>query len=152
MTSESSTGRRGRQPGSEVGLRQLLDSNRVAPQELAPESSSEDAGTPAQRPSEWSGDSTPTRPIRTARRPAAPPHRPPAESGERWQRSSAPEPMAKSGMGLNAPIMKRVAIGVGALIGVAALAYVADLVISSGDVPRGVVVVLVAGDPVNGVG
>jgi len=60
--------------------------------------------------------------------------------------------MAKSGMGLNAPIMKRVAIGVGALIGVAALAYVADLVISSGDVPRGVVVVLVAGDPVNGVG
>ncbi|WP_433196559.1 VanW family protein [Nocardia sp. CA-107356] len=95
-----------------------------------------------QQAGEWGGDSAPTEPFRTARPPKA------AGSGEaseasdasaRWQRRRVPDTSPKSG-GLKSPLVKRIGMGVGALIVMAGLAYVADLVFSSGHVPRGVVV------------
>ncbi|MEV2222620.1 VanW family protein [Nocardia vinacea] len=74
----------------------------------------------------------PTEPLRTTRRPRAT-----APTG--GQRGRAPEQPSRPS-GLRSPIAKRIGIGVGALIAVCGLAYFADLVLSSGHVPRGVVV------------
>ncbi|MFI6362853.1 VanW family protein [Nocardia sp. NPDC050630] len=76
----------------------------------------------------------PTEPLRTSRRPK--PAETPAPTGER--RRGPEKPSRPSG--LRSPIAKRIGIGIGALIAVCGLAYVADLVLSSGHVPRGVVV------------
>ncbi|WP_330251768.1 VanW family protein [Nocardia sp. NBC_00565] len=94
----------------------------------------------AEESSEWAGDSAPTEPLRTTRRAkAARPEASSSAGSERWQRrSSSEEPLQTSG--LRSSIVKRIGIGVGALIAVLGLAYVADLVLSSGHVPRGVVV------------
>lgn len=82
----------------------------------------------------WAGDSARTVPIRTSQRPEAT-----DPTGERRQQRRAPEqPSGPSG--LRSPLAKRIGIGLGALIVACGVAYVADLVLSSGHVPRGVVV------------
>ncbi|MEV4129048.1 VanW family protein [Nocardia sp. NPDC049707] len=82
----------------------------------------------------WAGDSAPTQPLRTSPRPTVP-----DPTDKRRQGRSAPEqPSGPSG--LRSPIAQRIGVGVGALIVACGLAYVADLILSSGQVPRGVVV------------
>ncbi|MFD0365498.1 VanW family protein [Nocardia sp. GCM10030253] len=126
MTSESSTGHggRGRHEGGEVGLRQLL------------ESSSSPVPDP---PTGWDVDSAPTQPLRTTAR-VQPPRQPPVSEAatERWSRRPEQQPQQKSGGLLKSPIVKKIGIGVGAFIAVAGFVYVADLLLSSGEVPRGV--------------
>ncbi|WP_433728813.1 VanW family protein [Nocardia sp. CA-129566] len=94
-----------------------------------------------QRASESVGDSMPTAPLRTARRPKvrASEGDEASGAGARWRGQRVPERPVKSG-GWKSPLVKRIGIGVGAFVVVAGLAYVADLVFSSGHVPRGVVV------------
>ncbi|MBA4857864.1 MULTISPECIES: VanW family protein [Nocardia] len=148
MTSESSTGRhgQGRRAGGEVGLRQLLESNRLAeapttqfrvPQQTdGPQQS--DVPRQSADGAEWPGDSSPTVPIGTGRAGApapgagAPPRRPTVPpgrtGGERpgpwWQQRTA----------------RRAGLAVGAVLAVAGIAYAADAALSAGEVPRGVVV------------
>ncbi|WP_216911647.1 VanW family protein [Nocardia noduli] len=130
MTSESSTGShdRGRRDGGEVGLRQLLESHRTAG-EQAPE---------------WT--SAPTQPLRT-QRPA--PRNHPRDARPDPARSGPPgPPPRRPGSGdrpaaspwWQSPTTKRVGIAIGAVLGLAVLGYIADLVTTSGEVPRGVVV------------
>ncbi|MEV5839098.1 VanW family protein [Nocardia sp. NPDC052112] len=161
MTSESSTGQHGRHEGGQVGLRQLLDSARSAtpqqplpprtvaqqvpgtdqpPQPGAPQDAAQhrSADIPQQtrsgyQSSAWVGDSTPTEPLRTNQPPKT------TEPIGRRPRRRVPERPSRPS-GLRSPIAKRIGIGVGALITLCGLAYVADLVLSSGHVPRGVVV------------
>ncbi|MEU2040306.1 VanW family protein [Nocardia niwae] len=117
MTSQPSTGGRGPQPGGEVGWRQLLGAER-------PQGSD--------RTVAWSGDEQLTQPLQTTRpRPAPPaPRRAPAR-----RPISAPPPKR-----LDSATVRRAGIAVGAVLAVAGLGYVVDLVMSSGEVPRGTVV------------
>lgn len=124
--SESSTGRgsRGRHEG-EGGLRQLLEAAR----------------SPEQKPPAWDDDSAATQPLK-ATSPVRPPRRQRPEvseaATERWSRRPRPaEPPKASGV-LKSPLTKRLSIGVGAVIVAAGLVYVADLLLSSGEVPRGI--------------
>ena len=166
MTSESSTGRHGRHEGGQVGLGQLPDSARSAtPQQPPPPRTVPQQAPAADQPpqpprprpahqptarhqpadvspqtlsghrsSAWAGDSAPTEPLRKPQGPEA------AEAtGERRPRRPVPEKPDRPSA-LRSPIVKRVGIGIGALVAVCGLAYVADLVLSSGHVPRGVVV------------
>lgn len=121
MTSQSSTGRRGQQPAGEVGLRQLLESAQAHE---------------ANQPQEWGGDSAPTEPLQiTPARRAT--HR--AESGARQAPPRRPisGPPAKR---LNRTMVKRAGIAVGAVLAAAGIGYAVDLVLSSGEVPRGTIV------------
>ncbi|MFI9506990.1 VanW family protein [Nocardia sp. NPDC052566] len=117
MTSESTTERRGRgrKQGDEVGLRRLLESNRVDEPEAA---------------TEWDDASAPTVPLVVQQR---------AEPADgRWATRPPREEPPKSR--LSSPVVKRVGIAVGVLVALTGLAYVVDLVLSSGEVPRGAVV------------
>ncbi|WP_328407212.1 VanW family protein [Nocardia sp. NBC_00403] len=128
MTSESSAGRdgHGRHESGEVGLRQLLESTR---------SPLPDASTG------WADDSTPTQPLRTTAR-VQPPRRPPVSEAatERWSRRQEPRPQSQPEVSGSpkAPLVKKIGIGIGAFIAVAGSVYVADLLLSAGEVPRGV--------------
>ena len=169
MTSESSAGRNGRDPdsGGEVGLRRLLESNRVADAPTTQFRAQRPAGahqpdadpptTAYPRPpvapgagAAWPGDSAPTEPLSTpAARPQAP--RPPTASGGplgHRERPGGKRPGAgKPGGGKpgtppwwKTPDGKRAGVIAGAVIAVAGLAYLTDTVMSAGEVPRGVVV------------
>ncbi|MEV6428982.1 VanW family protein [Nocardia sp. NPDC051463] len=126
MTSESSTGRggHGRHEGGEVGLRQLLESTRSP----LPDSA---AG--------WDGDSAPTQPLRATAR-VQPPGRPQVSEAatERWSRHQESQPQPKASGSPKAPLVKKIGIGIGAFVAVAGSVYVADLLLSAGEVPRGV--------------
>ncbi|MGV9972702.1 VanW family protein [Nocardia beijingensis] len=117
MTSQPSTGGRGPQAGGEVGWRQLLGADR--PQA-------------ADRSVAWNGDEQLTQPLQaTPRRPVPPaPRRRPAR-----RPISTPPPKR-----LDSAVVRRVGIAVGAVLAVAGLGYVVDLVLSSGEVARGTVV------------
>ncbi|WP_054815457.1 VanW family protein [Nocardia arizonensis] len=147
MTSESSAGSRdgGSPPTSEVGLRQLLDSNRVSGQRVVHDPSS-----------------APTQPLRTqspTRPKGAQPPRPRPAAGfpasaaapttELPRTAAAPRtPAARSRISQRppappwwrAPATRRIGIAVGALLALAGLGYAADWLRTSGEVPRGVVV------------
>ncbi|MFF3221703.1 VanW family protein [Nocardia suismassiliense] len=122
MTSQSSTGRRGQQPAGEVGLRQLLESAQA---------------NGAQQPQEWGGDSAPTEPLQvTPTRRAT--HR--ANPGERPAPPTRRPISGPPAQRLNRTVLKRAGLAVGAVLAVTGLAYAVDLVLSSGEVPRGTVV------------
>jgi vancomycin resistance protein YoaR len=116
VSSQPSTGPSSPQPGHEVGLRQLLLSDRShEPDRLV----------------EWAGDSAPTQPLQAGRRPVPPtPRRAP---GPRPTSSSPPKRF-------NIAVVRRAGIAVGAVLAVAGIGYAVDWVVSSGDVPRGTVV------------
>ncbi|WP_345494227.1 VanW family protein [Nocardia callitridis] len=76
---------------------------------------------------EWSDTAAQTEPLRTERGPRQRP-RPPRDGG------TTPPPPPKR---LNPTVVRRVGIALGAVIAVAGLAYVVDVVVSSGDTPRG---------------
>lgn len=117
MTSQPSTGGRGPHPGGEVGWRQLLGAERP------PESD---------RSVAWSGDAQPTQPLQTTPRRPAPPA--PRRASARRPISTPPPKR------LDSALVRRVGIAVGAVLAVAGLGYVVDLMLSSGEVPRGTVV------------
>ncbi|WP_039802911.1 VanW family protein [Nocardia araoensis] len=117
MTSQPSTGGRGPQAGGEVGLRQLLGAER--PQ--APD-----------RSVAWVGDEQLTQPLQTTPRRRVPP--PPPRTPARRPISTPPPKR------LDSAVVRRVGIAVGAVLAVAGLGYVVDLVMSSGEVARGTVV------------
>lgn len=140
VTSESSAGGRDRgraQQGGEVGLRQLLESNRNTGQQ------------PVSDPA-----SAPTQPLRTQppqprRAGGEPPNRPPVPPRPGGPQPPAPRPPAQPRRPISSrpatpwwksPATRRVGIAVGAAVAVAGLAYATDLLRTSGEVPRGVVV------------
>lgn len=175
MTSESTERQgRGRPPNGEVGLRRLLESNRVQepPAEAAQDRTqpvpAPNRPRPAQVPppvdqqtqalpvppqarhianvptqaQQWDADSAPTVPL-VVQRPAAAPEPEPAPEpagDSRWNpaRAGAPKPPRTSR--LTGPLAKRLGIAVAALAVVGGLAYLADLMLSSGQVPRGTVI------------
>ncbi|QIS16608.1 VanW family protein [Nocardia arthritidis] len=165
MTSESTAGRRRpRRAQGEVGLRRLLESNRVT--------ETDDSDPVTERlpivDSQLDIDSMPTVPLpvqRGATESAAAEKRgrfgsrdrtesqaldaEPADrttpATDRWTAARGPRPESPSRSAtvrakLISPMAKRFGVAVGALVVVGGLAYVADLLLTSGSVPRGTVV------------
>ncbi|MFR9750475.1 VanW family protein [Nocardia sp. 004] len=170
MTSESTTGRqgRGRSQGGEVGLRRLLESTQIRespqvepPHFEAPEPQTEvlprygdDQPThrlpyavTAEPAEQRAVDSSPTVPLAVQRpgaapeavpsapRPVAEPKAPGRWTAARILRSARPGNPAQQ-----APLAKRIGIAFGVVVSLAGLAYLTDLLMSSGQVPRGTVV------------
>ncbi|WP_225725947.1 MULTISPECIES: VanW family protein [unclassified Nocardia] len=165
MTSESTAGRRRpRRAQGEVGLRRLLESNRVT--------ETDDSDPVTERlpiiDSQLDIDSMPTVPLPvqrvTTELPAAEKRgrfggrdrtesqtldAEPADrttpATDRWTAARGPRPESPSRSAtvrakLTSPMAKRFGVAVGALVVVGGLAYVADLLLTSGSVPRGTVV------------
>ncbi|WP_028479563.1 VanW family protein [Nocardia sp. CNY236] len=161
MTSESTAGRGvpGRAIRPEDGLRRLLEFSRdtgvdpEAPTDAFPRAEDEPAAPRAQTGGTGPGevDSQPTVPLAVPGRAAASRTATPevtadtsgagrSSAGGRWDAAHARTPMPPGKSPLSTPLAKRIGIAFGAVVALTGLAYLTDLLLSSGQVPRGTVV------------
>ncbi|MFE7796754.1 VanW family protein [Nocardia sp. NPDC057440] len=81
----------------------------------------------------------PTQPLRATARVQPSPGPPVSEAAtERWSRRQEPQPHPEGSGSPKAPLVKKIGIGIGAFIALTGFVYVADLLLSAGEVPRGV--------------
>ncbi|WP_227997557.1 VanW family protein [Nocardia australiensis] len=137
MTRESNTGRggRGHRQGGEGGLRQFLDAAR-SPEPNTPAPPRGAAATPDDTGAD--NATALTQPLRATARPR-PLERPGDATAATDRRSQRPGNAQPPNPVTRKPVLaKRIGIGLGAVVATAGLFYVADLLLSSGEVPRGV--------------